>query len=212
MGSEHFAQHPTVSLEAVDLMVCMDLVGHAMGPPGVPPEVRQTVLALGAERSEGTHILVDGLAEAEPGVVVRRVDAEVIPPMSDYGAFWRREVPFLFLTGGRWQHYHTPQDTPEKLDYPKIEATARWLERLVRAACARPEERVRFLPHANDDASTLRTVHALAAALAPLSPMAGEAAGMASALLSRCDAQGRLPEAERSEAQMLVHQLESSLA
>src|SRR5688500_8506936 len=32
MGSEHFVRHPTVPLERIDLMVCMDLVGHAMGP------------------------------------------------------------------------------------------------------------------------------------------------------------------------------------
>src|SRR5205814_1913947 len=82
------------------------------------------------------------LARAEEGVIVRRVDAEVIPPLSDYDAFWKREVPFLFLTSGRSQRYHTPQDTPEHLDWRKMEATARWLEAMVRRACARPEDRV----------------------------------------------------------------------
>ena len=54
MGSEHYARHPTVPLSNIDLMVCMDLVGHAVGPDGAPDEVRQSVFALGAERSEGT--------------------------------------------------------------------------------------------------------------------------------------------------------------
>ena len=39
--------------------------------------------------------------------------AEAVPPLSDYAPFWRRRVPFLFLTGGRWRHYHTPEDTPD---------------------------------------------------------------------------------------------------
>src|SRR5206468_3317899 len=87
MGSEHFALHPPVQLDAIDMMVCMDLVGHALGPPGLPPDVRQTLFALGAEQSEGTPAHVDRLARAEPGVVVRRADAKTIPPLSDYDAF-----------------------------------------------------------------------------------------------------------------------------
>ncbi len=91
MGSEHFVRHPTVELDHVDLMICMDLVGHAVGPEGMPDAVRQSLFALGAERSEGTAALVDAIVE--PGVFVRRVDAEVIPPLSDYWPFWRRGVP-----------------------------------------------------------------------------------------------------------------------
>ncbi|MDY7224946.1 M28 family metallopeptidase [Hyalangium rubrum] len=212
MGSEHFVRHPTVPLDTIDLMVCMDLVGHAVGPDAAPAEVRQSVFALGAERSEGTGALVDRLVRAEPGAVIRRMDAETIPPLSDYWGFWRRRVPFLFLTNGRWRHYHTPEDTPDKLDYPKIEATARWLERLTREACARPEPQVRFLPEVRDDASTLRSLIALTRALEPLSPMASAGRSAAEDLLGRCDATGRLSDAERPMLQMLVARLESSLA
>ncbi|HZF56342.1 MAG TPA: M28 family peptidase, partial [Polyangiaceae bacterium] len=54
MGSQHFVKEPPVPLDRVDMMVCMDLVGHAFGPPGVPGEVRSSLFALGAERSSGT--------------------------------------------------------------------------------------------------------------------------------------------------------------
>jgi Zn-dependent M28 family amino/carboxypeptidase len=212
MGSEYFARHPTVPLDTIDLMVCMDLVGHTVGPEGAPEEVGQSVFALGAERSEGTGALVDRLARAERGAIIRRLDAETVPPLSDYWGFWRRQVPFLFLTNGRWRHYHTPEDTPEKLDYPKIDATARWLERLTREACARPEQKVRFLEQARDDASTLRSFIEITSALERLSPMASAARAAAEKLLHRCDSTGRLAEAERSSLQMLVSRLENSLA
>jgi Zn-dependent M28 family amino/carboxypeptidase len=212
MGSEHFAREPTVPLETVDLMICMDLVGHAVGPDAAPEEVRQSVFALGAERSEGTGALVDRLARSEPGVVVRRLDAETVPPLSDYWGFWRRSVPFLFLTNGRWRYYHTPEDTPDKLDYPKIDATSRWLERLVREACARPEQQVRFLADARDDASTLRSLRELTASLEPLTPMATLARDTAEGLLSRCDDTGRLGDSERPLLQMLVGRIEGALA
>ncbi len=77
------------------------------------------MFAFGAERSSGTAAHVDSLARAIPGVIIRRADAEILPPLSDYAGFWEREVPFLFLTNGRSAVYHTPDDTPDRLDYPR---------------------------------------------------------------------------------------------
>ncbi len=212
MGSQHFVKEPPVPLDRIDMMVCMDLVGHAFGPPGVPGEVRSSLFALGAERSAGTGELVDRIARSEDGVVIRRADAEIIPPLSDYEPFWRREVPFVFLTGGRSRYYHTPEDTPEKLDYIKMAATARWLERFVRETCARDEAELKFQGSARDDASTLRSLIALTGALAAVSQEAGAGRAMAEALLAECDTSGRLPERLQSQARMLVGMLEQRLA
>src|SRR5262249_28628959 len=72
MGSAHFCAYPKIPLDRIDLMVCLDLVGHALGPAALPTDVRQTLFALGAERSEGTAAMVDSLSRAVPGVVARR--------------------------------------------------------------------------------------------------------------------------------------------
>jgi hypothetical protein len=212
MGSQRFVKEPPVPLDRVDMMVCMDLVGHAFGPEGLPGEVRSSLFALGAERSAGTAAVVDGIARSEPGVVVRRADVEIVPPLSDYEPFWRREVPFLFLTSGRWRHYHTPDDTPEKLDYPKMEATARWLERYVRATCARPEGRVAFDRWAGDDAGTLESLIDVLGPLAEVTPEAGMAREMARSMLASVGKDRRLPAARRGEVAMLIATLESRLA
>lgn len=211
MGSAWWAAHPSVPLDRIDLMVCMDLVGHALGPEGLPDDVRGSLFALGAERSVGTAAVVDGIAR-EPGLAVRRADAEVIPPLSDYDAFWKREVPFLFLTCGRSARYHTPADTPEHLDWAKMRATARWLERLVRASCARPEDRVAFARAARDDASTLASFLALVAPLEALSPLAAQGAATARELLAMCDARGALPASVADAPARLVLGLEQALA
>jgi Zn-dependent M28 family amino/carboxypeptidase len=215
MGSRFFARHAAsfgAPLDTIDLMVCMDLVGHALGPEGLPGSVRDSLFALGAERSSGTSSLVDEVAASEEGVIVRRVDADVIPPLSDYDEFWRRQVPFLFLTSGRSQRYHTPQDTPEHLAWGKVEATARWLERFVRRACAREDERVVFDGSARDDASTLKTFLEVVAPLAALSPMAAEGEATARELLAACDARGRLPDALADSPKSLIAALEGGLA
>jgi Zn-dependent M28 family amino/carboxypeptidase len=211
MGAMHYVREPSVALDTIDMMVCMDLVGHAVGPEAAPPEVRNTVFALGAERSEGTAEHVDRIAVAVEGATIRRADAEVIPPLSDYCAFWEQSVPFLFLSNARWRHYHTPEDTPDKLDYDKMVATAAWLERFVRETCARPESAIRFLPDGRDDAATLRGAIDLMGGLTVLSDEAKMGLPMARALLAVCDEAGRLPVARRPEIQMLVGLLESRL-
>lgn len=212
MGSQRFVTAPPVPLDRIDMMVAMDLVGHALGPEGIPDEVRNSLFALGAERSEGTSAAVDRLARAEPGVNVRRIDAETIPPLSDYEPFWRREVPFLFLTGGRSRHYHSPGDTPDTLDYAKMAATARWLERYVRDTCAREVKRIPFLQRARDDASTLRSLIAVTEALASMSEEASMGKAMAEELLASCSPQGALPGGRQREVAMLVQMLEERLA
>ncbi|MBX7115442.1 MAG: M28 family peptidase [Myxococcaceae bacterium] len=211
MGSAHFVSHPTVPLEKIDLMVCMDLVGHALGPTSAPPELRNTVFALGAERSVGTREWVDRLAGSTAGVVIRRADAEAVPPLSDYAAFWKKQVPFLFLSCGRWEHYHRPTDTPDRLDYDKIAATARWLEGFVRAMCARPEERFTFT-ESRDDRSTLESLLALLLPMSNASAPAKDAMAKVGRLLSHCHDDGTLDEPHRTFALALANQLEAMLS
>ncbi len=211
MGSEHFARNPIVPLDRIDLMVCMDLVGHALGPEGMPADVRDTVFALGAERSVGTGLFVDELARAEPGVVVRRADAEIIPPLSDYAAFWDRERPFVLLTNARSRVYHTPEDTPRQLAWDKMQATARWLTRFVRASCAREEAPFAFVRR-RDDVSTLDSFIDLTSSLVEVSPEAAMGHAMAKRLRGLCRRDGSLPEASQGEIAMLVAALEAGLA
>jgi Zn-dependent M28 family amino/carboxypeptidase len=212
MGSQYFVDHPPVPVDSIDMMVCMDLVGHALGPDAFPAEVRQTLFALGAERSVGTGEHVDGLARAVPGLVVRRVDGESVPPLSDYDAFWKRSVPFVFLSGGRSRVYHTPDDTPDRLDYDKMAATAAWLTRFTHETCARPEPRIEARPRFRDDASTLRTVADLTRPLEAAIPRARAMRVTAESLLPRCSSEGLLPVRDRPELQGLLAVIEGGLA
>jgi len=215
MGSAYYAKHAAAigpAIEKIDFMLCMDLVGHSLGPEGIPDSVRSTLFALGAERSAGTSAIVEELAISEPGLVVRPADAEIIPPLSDYDAFWRRNIPFLFLTSGRSAQYHTPEDTPDRLDWAKMARTARWLERFVRRTCARSEDRIVWCPDGRDDRMTLRSFRDLVAPLALVSPLAAGALARAKELLDACDAKGRLPAGLAEAPGELVLGLERALA
>ncbi|MFL5410570.1 MAG: M28 family peptidase [Myxococcales bacterium] len=205
MGSREFVR---TNRDPIDFMVCMDLVGHRFGPEGVPEEVGASLFALGAERSVATHALVSSLKRAEAGVIVRAADAGIIPPLSDYEAFWERRIPFLFLSAGRSRVYHTPEDTPDKLDYGKIEATARWLTRFVRASRTREDS-----PFVDErlDRGTLDELSEVITALAALSPEAAAALEYVNRLRAACDRKGNLPEALRPDLCNVVAMLESRL-
>lgn len=205
MGSREFLRK---NRDPIDFMVCMDLVGHRFGPKSVPDEVGASLFALGAERSRGTYDLVASLKRAEPQLIVRPADAEIVPPLSDYEPFWQQRIPFLFLSAGRSSVYHTPYDTPDRLDYPKIAATARWLTRFVRAARARPA--TQFVD-ANLDQATLAEVGEVLTALAALSPEAAAAQHYVQQLRNACDRGGALPKNRRSELAALVSMLEARL-
>ncbi|MEZ6185416.1 MAG: M28 family peptidase [Planctomycetota bacterium] len=207
MGSIHFVQHPPFDLGLLDMMVCMDLMGHALGPAGLPPELRASFFVLGGGRSAGTVELLDGLATSEPGVFPRRLSCEVIPALSDYYAFDKAGIPHLFLTCGRWEHYHQVTDTPEKLDYPKIAGCARWLTGLVRALCARPEP-ARYVPEGTDDAGTVQSLSAVAEVLAPFDPRAATLR----ALLAPYAGREAFSVEEKQQLSALVSMVEAALS
>ena len=58
--------------------------------------------------------------------------------LSDHHVFRVNERPYLFLSCGRWQHYHRRTDTPEKLNYDKMAAIAALTRTLVERTAATP--------------------------------------------------------------------------
>jgi Zn-dependent M28 family amino/carboxypeptidase len=198
MGSEAFVE--ATGVEHVDAMIAMDLVGHALGPAALPDTVRRSLFVLGAEKSE-----LGPFVKSRPGLFARRLDAEIIPPLSDYDAYWERGVPFLFLSCGRSRVYHTPEDTPDQLDFEKMAETAAFLSDLV-TDLAEHAPRARFVDR-RDDAVTVETLLALGRELAPFSPQAKAALGRLEPLRGRV-----LSPSERDFVAMVVGGLEDALA
>lgn len=69
---------------------------------------------------------------ATPAQGIRSVDSlnRYVGDVSDHHVFRINRRPYLFLTCGRWAHYHRASDTPEKLNYQKMAATAGYLTEL----------------------------------------------------------------------------------
>ena len=209
MGSIYFVDHPTVPLEQIDIMVNLDLIGHPLGPPELPDEVRNTILVMGAEKSPGVGEVIDRLGQETTGIFLRRLDADIIPPMSDHYAFERVGIPFLFFNVGRDRNYHTPQDTAEKLDYPKMVALADSLTVLIQELAAR--ETYSYDPAAVDDTATLTTLVELGRHAGPLHHKSAVVMALVEKLQQRLEAGTPMSSGDRGTLRATILALEEAL-
>ena len=158
MGSVRFYEDHLVK-HGVEVGVIMDLVGHDVLVPDsyvkglgwlekltqlfpkqngcdiAFPGLKDLLFMTGAESHEGLCGIVDqtGLPR---GLRLIPTLNRYIGDMSDHAVFRRYDVPYLFLSCGRWPYYHTEADTPEKLNYRKMARIAAYLVRLTQRLCA----------------------------------------------------------------------------
>ena len=131
MGSTWFATEQATG--PVHAALVMDLVGHA-----VPLQGHGDLLFVtGMESDPDLERAIRALGPREGLRLVTALN-RYVGDMSDHHAFRVRRVPYLFLTGGRWAHYHEPTDTPDRLDYARMVAIAEVLEALARDVARRP--------------------------------------------------------------------------
>lgn len=114
-GSRYFAAHPPVPLGKIALFITADMIGRSFG--GV---CRQDVFVLGTEHAPALRGWIDAIAKDRPLKVGLLGSDLLVLNRSDYGPFRSRQVPFLFFTTGENPRYHSPQDTPDSMDYPKL--------------------------------------------------------------------------------------------
>jgi hypothetical protein len=126
MGSNRFVED--VLAEQVHLAVILDLVGHTVRIPGVatPPDL---VFVTGAESHPALPGLLDDL-----DLPIAAAAQRAVGDFSDYAAFRQAGAPYLFFSGGEWEHYHRYGDHPDLMDYAKMTRLAADLERVIRRA------------------------------------------------------------------------------
>ena len=210
MGSQWFVDHPTLPLDQIDMMICLDLVGHDLGSESLPLEVKESVFVLGAEKSTGTGALMDQLPD-QPGIRPRRIDNYIIPPLSDYDAFMKAGIPFLFYSVGRSQHYHMPSDTPDRLNYDKMAAFANHLTDAVAALANRPDT-PKYAADGFDDEATISSLEGILSPLSDASPEAEMAAMFVAGFQQNLENNGVLSDDERGAIVEIVEQVEIALS
>ncbi len=140
MGSSWFWRNPPLPADRLDLALVFDLMGGRASPEIRSAGLADALFVLGAEADPSLVSLVRDVAPAarvEP-VRLSLPMIEVMPyrpgsrfSRSDYhGLREHGQRPFLFLTSGRTETYHTAADTPDTVDYDRLRALSRWVARL----------------------------------------------------------------------------------
>jgi hypothetical protein len=125
--------------EGFHAAVVMDLVGHDVPLPSpelamVVPQFARLLFVTGAESHPALPEVVRS-SRVDRLPVVATLNRRV-GDMSDHGVFRRGGVPYLFLSCGRWEHYHQPTDTPGRLNYGKMADNLAYLRGLVASLAA----------------------------------------------------------------------------
>jgi hypothetical protein len=155
LGSTHFAAHPPLELKCLRAFLTADMIGRSMG--GVMDEY---VFVLGSECSAELRQLVQNTPPSE-GLKVGRVSIDMIGTRSDYGPFRERKVPFLFFSTGQHFDYHTPRDTPDKIDYAKLRRISNWIFDLTAAIASAGKPPAWVQDGLAPDMDEVRTIHIL---------------------------------------------------
>ena len=128
-GSRYFVEHSPVPLSRIALFLTADMIGRSLGGVCDP-----YVFVMGSEHAPALRPWLNEAANQKPislGVLGSDV---LLLDRSDYGPFRARHIPYLFFSTGENPCYHTANDTPATLDYPKLEAISRLIHEVVRKA------------------------------------------------------------------------------
>ena len=137
MGSIRFV-HDQMDGRGVSLAVVLDLMGHDVQVDALPlpfpvpglKRLRDLFFVTGAESHTALQTVLREVAlPRRLGLIATR--NENVGDLSDHHAFRLAGHAYLFFSCGRWQHYHMPSDTPDKLSYGKMARMASYLEALV---------------------------------------------------------------------------------
>lgn len=143
MGSTRFYRDQMLP-EGVHAAIVMDLVGHDVSVP-IPgaskllPGLSDIVCFTGAE----SHPEMAGILAAQDfgQLVPIATPNSNVGDMSDHHVFRKHGDPYLFLSCGRWKHYHQPSDTPDRLNYEKMGRITQLLVGLTMALAGAPLDR-----------------------------------------------------------------------
>lgn len=124
-GSRWFVAHPPWPIERVKLFITADLIGRSLGD--LPT---RNVFVVGGECAPALERALQ-VSGRPTGIRVDRLGVDLIGTRSDYGPFRDNQIPFLFFSTGEHPDYHTPRDTPDKIDYPKLAGISSLILRVV---------------------------------------------------------------------------------
>lgn len=107
IGSKYFANNPPVDIKQITAMFNFDMVGRF-------DSVKNIFSVGGTGTAEGLEKMIMDFAK-EAGINVAPSSAGYGP--SDHASFYTKDIPVIYFFTSLHTDYHTPADTPDKINY-----------------------------------------------------------------------------------------------
>ncbi len=123
LGSKYFVNNPPVDISNIKLMINLDMLGRMregntvqLGGTGTAKEMEELIAQTVKNHNLNLAMFPEGLGP------------------SDHASFYGQEIPVLFFTSGPHMDYHTPEDTPDKINFEGIKIISDAVAELVKQA------------------------------------------------------------------------------
>ena len=121
-GSKYFVENPTISLNSINYMINMDMVGRMN-------DSTKTITVGGYGTSPSWKAMMDAVKKKDFSI---KIDSSGTGP-SDHTSFYRKDIPVLFFFTGLHSDYHKPTDDADKINYVGMLKIIRFIQQMIEA-------------------------------------------------------------------------------
>ena len=135
-GSRYFTENPTVPLDRVVTQLNIDMIGRSKKPGDTKPANRELT------GPNEIYVIGSRMMSTDLGELSERVNREYLNLSfnyryddpndpnrfffrSDHFNYAQKGIPIIFYFDGVHEDYHQPSDSPDKIDYQKMQKVAR---------------------------------------------------------------------------------------
>ena len=149
MGSNHYAKRSAALNENIVAMFSLETIGYYSDEPGSQnyppplgffyPDKGNFIAFVGNLRSRSLVIRSLSVFREHATFPSEGISAPSIIPgisWSDHWSFWKQGYPAIMITDTapfRYPDYHSPRDTPDKVDYEKMVYVVKGMKRVIEA-------------------------------------------------------------------------------
>ena len=130
-GSRYFVENPTISLNSVNYMINMDMVGRMN-------DSTNSITLGGYGTSPSWKNIIDAVKD-KPFVI--KYDSSGTGP-SDHTSFYRKDIPVLFFFTGLHTDYHKPSDDADKINYLGMAKVVQFIQQMIELD--KPAQKIAF--------------------------------------------------------------------
>lgn len=130
-GSKYFVENPTISLNTVNYMINMDMVGRLN-------DSSKTITLGGVGTSPSWKKIIEDVEYKGFNI---RYDSSGTGP-SDHTSFYRKDIPVLFFFTGLHTDYHKPSDDADKINYVGMSKIVRFIQYMIESD--NPSQKIAF--------------------------------------------------------------------